>query len=73
MPASTDTYARRGSLVLLLGQTVNLRELSATRALAPAIQTHQLSKGHSWPTCRARPGMDLPSQAGSAAGGTNTP
>lgn len=55
------------------GDPHGVQQLSATRALPPAIQTHQLSKGHSWPAWRARPGMNLPSQAGSAAGGTHTP
>lgn len=41
--------------------------------LLPAIQTHQLSKGPSQRPPTARSGMNLPSWAGNAAGGTNTP
>lgn len=55
------------------GDLHGVQQLSAIRALAPAIQTRQWSKGHSWPACTAKPGMTLPSQAGSAAGETNTP
>lgn len=46
------------------GDPYGVQHLSATRALGSAIQTHQLSKGHSWPACTARPGMNLPSQDG---------
>lgn len=60
--------------MLLPGQTVILMVFSSSvPPMASAIQTHQRSKGHSWPACTAKPGMNLPSQAGSTAGGMNTP
>lgn len=66
----------RGLVLLPQGKAAILLVLSSSVPpghLLPAVQTHQLSKGPSQPPGTARSGMNLPSRAGNAAGGTNTP